>query len=182
MASRVFAVDLGAWSVKLAIASPGIRGAMLLNVHERLVPPGDEPADTRAKAVLASLVKELGLREDTGYIGVYGDQVFTQVLEFGFKNLRRADLDKAVGGELEGVVPVDLEDMVYCFEQLPPAVVTPGEPVDPTQQRGRVAAPAEGMRVLTYAMRRDRADHIIDIGENAGFHPRGVIACGGAAA
>ena len=70
--------------------------------------------------MLATLIDELRLRDDTGYIGVYGDQVFTQVLEFGFKNLRRAELDKAVGGELEGVVPVDLEDMVYCFEPIPP--------------------------------------------------------------
>src|SRR5262249_51037302 len=99
MASRVFAVDLGAWSVKLAVASPGIRGAMLLNVIERLVPPGDEPAELRAQRVLQTMVDELRLRDDTGYIGVYGDAVFTQVLEFGFKNLRRAELDKAVGGE-----------------------------------------------------------------------------------
>src|SRR5919205_869111 len=106
MANRVFTVDLGAWSVKLAIASPGIRGATLYNVVERLVPPGDEPAETRAKAVLAQLVEELRLKNDLGYIGVYGDQVFTQILEFGFKNLRRAELDKAVGGELEGVVPL----------------------------------------------------------------------------
>src|SRR6266478_3791427 len=127
MASRVFAVDLGAWSVKLAVASPGIRGATLLNVVERLVPPGEEPADVRAKRVLQSMIEELRLRDDTGYIGVYGDAVFTQVLEFGFKNLRRADLDKAVGGELEGVVPVDLEDMVYTFEHIPapPATAEP---------------------------------------------------------
>src|SRR5512143_1125413 len=126
MASRVFAVDLGAWSVKLALASPGLRGATLSNVIERLVPPGDEPAEVRAKAVLAGLIGELRLRDEPGYIGVYGDQVFTQVLEFPFKNLRRAELDKAVGGELEGVVPVDLEDMVYAFEPLPPMVPSPG--------------------------------------------------------
>jgi general secretion pathway protein L len=47
--------------------------------------------------------------------------------------------------------------------------------------RGRVAPPAEGMRVLTYAMRRDRAEHIIEIGQQAGFSPRGLLACGGAA-
>ena len=35
MASRVFAVDLGAWSVKLAVASPGLRGATLYHVVER---------------------------------------------------------------------------------------------------------------------------------------------------
>ena len=50
MATRMFAVDLGAWSVKLAIASPGIRGATLLNVVERLVPPGDEPLEDRMRA------------------------------------------------------------------------------------------------------------------------------------
>ncbi|HEX8110709.1 MAG TPA: hypothetical protein VF516_23420, partial [Kofleriaceae bacterium] len=159
MASRVFAVDLGAWSVKLAIASPGLRGATLYNVVERPVPPGDEPAEVRARAVLAGLVGELRLRDDAGYLGVAGDQVFTQILEFGFKNLRRAELDKAVGGELEGVVPVDLEDMVYAFEPLPPPVTPaagagpgPGPmpmPI-PDLQRGRVAAPPEGMRVLTY--------------------------------
>jgi general secretion pathway protein L len=200
MASRVFAVELGAWSVKLAIASPGIRGASLLNVVERLVPPGDEPAELRAKAVLAQLVGELRLRDDPGYLGVYGDQVFTQILEFGFRSLRRSELDKAVGGELEGVIPVDLEDMVYAFEPLPapPSTAAPGgvepppagpaftgfsaPPATPVEgQRGRVALPHDGMRVLTYAMRKERAEHLIDLGKDCGFDPRGILACGGAA-
>jgi Tfp pilus assembly PilM family ATPase len=181
MASRVFAVDLGAWSVKLAVASPGLRGATLLNVVERLVPPGDESADVRAKRVLQQMIDELRLRDDTGYIGVYGDTVFTQIVEFGFKNLRRADLDKAVGGELEGVVPVDLEDMVYTFEPIPTPPVPTGLELDAPLQRGRVAAPAEGMRVLTYAMRRDRAEELIELGKDVGFEPRGILAAGGAA-
>ncbi|MBS1118811.1 MAG: cell division protein FtsA [Deltaproteobacteria bacterium] len=181
MATRVFAVDLGAWSVKLAIASPGIRGATLLNVVERLVPPGDEPVETRARAVLASMIEELRLRDENGYMGVYGDQVFTQVIEFPFKNLRRADLDKAVAGELEGVVPVDIDEMVYTFEQLPvPAAIGPVTP-DAPGTRGRVAPPTEGMRVLTYAMRRDRALQVIESAKGAGFVARGVLACGGAA-
>ncbi|MFN0248703.1 MAG: pilus assembly protein PilM [Kofleriaceae bacterium] len=180
MASRVFAVDLGAWSVKLVIASPGIRGAMPLAVVERLVPPGDEPSETRAKAVLAQLIAELRLKDDTGYIGVYGDQVFTQVLEFGFKNLRRAELEKAVGNELEGVVPVDLEDMVYAFEPIPTPPAHAGGPVQGATH-GRVAPATNGMRVLTYAMRKDRAEHLIALGAECGFEPRGVLPCGGAA-
>jgi general secretion pathway protein L len=179
MATRTFAVDLGAWSVKLAVATPGIRGATLLGVHERMVAPGDEPLELRMRQALVALIEELRLREENGYIGVYGDQVFTQVLEFGFKTLRRNDLEKAVGGELEGVVPVDLEDMVYTFEQIPSPPPTGPMPSDAL--RGRVAAPADGMRVLTYAMRRDRAEHIIDLGQQAGFQPRGLLACGGAA-
>ncbi|MEO8553233.1 MAG: pilus assembly protein PilM [Kofleriaceae bacterium] len=182
MASRVFAVDLGAWSVKLAVASPGIRGATLLNIVERLVPPGDEPADVRAKRVLQAMIDELRLRDDTGYLGVYGDTVFTQILEFGFKTLRRQDLDKAVGGELEGVLPLDLEDMVYAFEPIPtPPGPVPGLDVPVMAQRGRVAAPAEGMRVLTYAMRRDRAEQLIELGKDVGFEPRGILPAGGAA-
>ncbi len=179
MATRMFAVDLGAWSVKLVIASPGIRGATLLHVVERLVPPGEEPAEQRARGVLAGLIDELRLRNETGYIGVFGDQVFTQVIEFPFKNLRRAELEKAVGGELEGVVPVDLEDMVYTFEPLPLAPAA--GPVSADGARGRVAPPPEGMRVLSYAMRRDRAEQMIEIGRAAGYDPRGVLACGGAA-
>jgi Tfp pilus assembly PilM family ATPase len=180
MSSRVFTVDLGAWSVKLAIASPGLRGATLLSVVERMVPPGDEPAEVRSKAVLASLVEELRLKNDLGYVGVYGDQVFTQVLEFGFKNLRRAELEKAVGGELEGVVPLDLEDMVYTFEPLPPAPASAPLPGGEAA-RGRVAPPADGMRVLTYAMKRERTEQLIALGKECGYDARGVLACGGAA-
>ena len=177
MASRMFAVDLGAWSVKLAIASPGIRGATLLNVVERLVPPGEAPLEQRMRLALAGVIEELRLRDETGYIGVYGDQVFTQVLDFGFKHMRRGDLEKAVGGELEGVVPVDLEDMVYSFEPIPSAPA-----LAPEGARGRVAPPSEGMRVLSYAMRRDRAEQLLEVGKTAGFNARGLLACGGAAA
>lgn len=182
MSTRVFAVDLGAWSIKLAMASPGIRGATLLGVHERRIDPPafeGEPLDVRMRKALSSLLDELRVKDDNGYIGVYGDQVFTQVLEFGFKNLRRGELEKAVGNELEGVVPVDLEDMVYTFEPLPPAPAL--GPMTPEGTRGRIAPPADGMRVLTYAMRRDRAEQMIEIGRTAGFEPRGLLAAGGAA-
>jgi Tfp pilus assembly PilM family ATPase len=132
--------------------------------------------------VLAAAIDELRLRDEPGYLGVYGDQVFTQVLEFGFKHLRRAELDKAVGGELESVVPVDLEDMVYCYEQIPPAPApAPGADPQWAPQRGRVAPPPAGMRVLSYAMRRDRAEQMLAVGSSCGFHTRGVLACGGAA-
>jgi Tfp pilus assembly PilM family ATPase len=123
--SRTFAVDLGAWSVKVAIASAGFRHATVGEVFERVVPAGDEPYEQRAGRVLAGIVREHKLDHDTGYLAVGGAQVFVHVLEFGFKSLRRADLDKAVGAELEGVVPVDLEDLVYAFEPLGAVPVAP---------------------------------------------------------
>lgn len=205
MTSRVFAVDLGTWSVKLAVASPGIRGATLLQIAERRVPPGDEPYALRAQQAVKAMLDDLGLRGDSGYISAPGDAVFAQVLEFGFKNLRRADLDTAVGGELENVVPVDLEDMVYCFEPIPspptPKTVTTetseqgksaaisratsedgGKTSAGDAVRGRQAPPPEGMRVLSYAMRRDRAEQLIELARQTGFDPRGILVCAGGAA
>ncbi|HEX4454294.1 MAG TPA: pilus assembly protein PilM [Kofleriaceae bacterium] len=180
MASRVFAVDLGAWSVKVVIATPGLRGTVLANVVERVVPPGDDAVEARAVRTLAMLIDELRLRDEAGYLGVDGDSVFTQIVEFGFKNLRRAELEKAVGGELESVVPVDLEDMVYAYEPIP---APPDKLVEPGEQvRGRVAPPVEGMRVLTYAMRKSRAEELIERAKQCGFDPRGIVPVGGAAA
>jgi general secretion pathway protein L len=178
--SRLYAIDLGAWSVKVVVAQPGLRGATVTHVVERLVPPGDASHDERAMGVLAGIIRDFGLQHDTGYLGVYGDQVFTHVLEFGFKNLRRADLAKAVGAELEGVVPVDLEDMVYAFEPLPPPAVQAIEPG--AVIRGRVAAPTTGMRVLTYSMRKQRAEELIAMATAAGAVPRSLLPAGGAAA
>lgn len=201
MASRILGVDLGAYSVKVVIANPGFRAAAPADVIERLVPPGDESHELRAARVLAQIVRENRLEGDTPYASVAGDQVFVHILEFPFKTLRRADLEKAVGAELEGVLPVDLEDMVYAFEPLPADVEAGAElaledPLaseagdeDPTfvhttphaqVVHGRVAAPAEGMRVLTCAMRRDRAASLLELHEQHGAEPRALVASPGA--
>lgn len=178
MANRIIAVDLGAWSVKVAIAQPGLRHATLTAFVERQVPPDSdsgEPWEQRAAAVLAQIVREQRIDHDNVYLTVPGDSVFTHVLEFGFKTLRRADLDRAVGAELEGVVPVELEDMVYTFEPLPPDAphVAGPELIEPGP--GRVAAPSTGMRVLTYAMPRVRAEQWLALAAGAGASARGLI-------
>lgn len=177
--AKVYAVDLGAWSVKVVVATAGLRNATINHVIERLVPPGDGPAEPRAIAVLAAIVREFNLSHDAAYWGLYGDQVFTNVLEFDFKNLRRADLHRAVGAELESLVPLDLEDMVYASEPLPEIVP---QPELDGQARGRVAAPTLGMRVLSYAMAKTRAESLISQGQAIGSEPRGLLPVAGAAA
>jgi Tfp pilus assembly PilM family ATPase len=220
MAHYIYAVDFGAWSLKVAIAEPGFRHATISAVVERPIPPGDEPYDQRAGRVLRELVDERQLWQDTCYFVVAGDQLFTKVLEFAFSSLRRADLERAVGAELEGVVPIDLEDMVYAFEPLPsdrskdgkdgkdgkgnvagsdgagpaagagPDAASDDEPTNvhgpagvagagAPASRGRVAAAAAGMRVLTYAMRRDRAQQLILLGASQQAEPRGLLPTAG---
>jgi Tfp pilus assembly PilM family ATPase len=176
--ARIYAVDLGAWSVKVVVASGGLRGATLHHVIERLVPPGDGPLEPRAVAVLAAIVREFNLANDSAYWGLHGDQVFTNVLDFAFKNLRRADLHRAVGAELEGLVPLDLEDMVYAAsDSLPVVALTEAS----DNARGRVAAPTTGMRVLTYAMAKARAESLIAQGAAVSAEPRGLLPVAGAA-
>lgn len=199
MASRIYAVDLGAWSVKLALVAPGLRGNALTHVIERPLPPADatpgpdgtpapdttEARQRRALGVLAELVRELGLTHDTAVLGLAGDAVFTHVLEFGFKNVRRAELTRAIGAELEGVVPVDLEDMVYAFEPLPPAPTqvapSPAFDADVAPVRGRVAAAIDGTRVLTYAMRKATAERYLEQLTAIGAAPRSIVPVAGGA-
>src|SRR5688500_14943222 len=175
MANRIIAVDLGAWSVKVAIAQPGLRHAQLTAFVERAVPPaeGDEAWEARAARVLADIAREHRIDHDNVFVSVPGDNVFSHVLEFGFKNLRRADLEKAVGAELEGVVPIELEDMVYAFEALPPDEALTHAPA--VEAAGRVAPPTPGMRVLTYAMARTRAEQWLDLAARAGAPARGLL-------
>ena len=101
------------------MVAPGFRSAAMIDYYERLVPPGDEPHEIRAARALGEIVREQRLDQESPYAAMAGDRVFLHVLEFAFKSLRRPELAKAVGAELESVLPIDLEDMVYAFEQLP---------------------------------------------------------------
>ena len=174
--SRIFAIDLGAWSVKVAVAHAGLRHAAITEVIERVVPAGDEPHERRALRVLAAIIREHHLEKDTGYLVVGGAQVFVHVLEFGFRAVRRQDLEKVVGGELEGVVPVDLEDLVYACEPLPASAgAAPTLPGTDEPARGRVAPPTAGMRVLTYSMRLERARQLLELTGEVGSEARGLV-------
>jgi hypothetical protein len=201
MASRILGIDLGTYSVKVLLAQPGFRQAVPIELIERPLPAARaagaeggaaaEPHLIRAARVVADIAREYKLGGDTAYAAASGGELFMHVLELAFRNLRRPDLEKAVGAELEGVLPLDLEDMVYGFESLPadrPSVVAaapPGasaevgddEPTAVQGQRlgagagrlGRVAPPTEGLRVLACAMEMERARHMIEL---LGAHDR----------
>lgn len=170
--SVTYAVDLGTTSVKVITVTGGVRGAAITGLAERLIPPGDEPHLTRALAVLQVLLRELGLgAHDNGYWSVYGDQIFTNIIEFEFRNLKRAELERAVGTELENVVPLDLEEMVFAWSDIP----TPPPPTAADSPAGRVAAPTNGVRLLTYAMAKRRAEDLIAAGQRMGAEPKGLL-------
>ena len=187
MASHVIGIDLGSYAVKVAVVVPGLRQSTLVAVHQALVPSGPEPVLERSSAVAARLLREHKLEGMPVYVAIPGRKVFIHVLEFPFKSLRRAELDSAVGGELESVLPIDLEDMVYAFEPLPRDPVKKGAELetvgdnDPTSVRaapavGRVAPITDGMRVIACAMQKSKAKRILSALDAAGSEPRGMLA------
>jgi general secretion pathway protein L len=208
MATRILGIDLGTYSIKVLVATPGFRQVTPLELIERPLPApivDGEPPLERAARALGEMAREHKLGGETAYVAASGDQLFVHVLEFGFRNLRRPDLEKAVGAELEGILPVDLEEMVYGFETLPSdlghtpgtaaAGASLGEPPaagidddDPTAVRGgaagaagvyahgRVAPATEGMRILACAMEIERTRHLIDLLGPHGLEPRAVVA------
>ena len=193
MSAGILGIDLGAYSVKVVVAQGGFRQATVVDVLERRVPPGDEPVLMRSARALGELLRETRV-DGTPVVAVPGEKLFIHVLEFGFTSLKRSDLEKAVGSELEDLLPVELEEMVYAFDQIPsdlrPVVAAAGAPLptdeDPTfvqaapraaeANAGRVAAPAQGMRVLACAMRRDDARALLTTLGDAGVEPRSLIA------
>jgi general secretion pathway protein L len=204
MATRILGVDLGAYSVKVAVANPGFRHAIMADYIERRVPEGDEPHEVRATRVLGEIIREYKLETESPYCAIAGDHVFVHILEFPFKSLKRSDLERAVGAELESILPIDLEDMAYSFEILPQDVSTDessddgevvdlGDPLaadedDPTFVQGesagdgtavvhgRVAEPTTGMRILACAMRRDWGRRLLGLMGDQAAEPRGMVA------
>lgn len=146
MAHRILGIDLGAYSVKIIAVSPGFRSAAVTDFFEQPVPAGDEPYEQRAARVVAELVLQHSLGGDTPYAAVPGDKLFIHILEFPFRSLRRQDLEKAVGAELEGILPLDLEDIVFGFESLPDGlgeepVLERTQPLGPGSQTSAPGAP-----------------------------------------
>jgi general secretion pathway protein L len=198
MAGRVVAIDLGSYSVKVAFATAGWGHSNVVDFVERAVPGGDRGDSLRrSAAIVQEILRERADESDTVYIAVPGNLISSRVLEFGFRHLKRADLEKAVGAELEGVLPYDLDEMVYTFDSLPrdlgakpepelrapqneitddePTFVGGGADVDASPPPGVVAAPTTGMRVFACAMLQDKARELLEITTYAGEEPRGLI-------
>ncbi|MBI4509992.1 MAG: pilus assembly protein PilM [Deltaproteobacteria bacterium] len=189
MAHKILGVELGAYSIKVVVVTAGIRSSAVTDFFEVPVPPGEEPADERAARALAQLIKEQGLEHDIPHAALPGDTISLRVLDFGFTGLRRADLGKAVGAELEGQLPHDLDELVYDFDTLPQvqqaAALPEADPVfvaaqGGVQGNGRTPDPPmvapDGTRILAAASTKERVARLLATFGQDGLEPRSVLA------
>ena len=195
--SRVVGIELGAHSVKVVIANPGLRKPQVVDVVERAIPPqvGEPVSHTKVAAMTAGeVIREHNLEESAIFVAMPGDKVFLHVLEFGFRSLRRSDMARVVGAELDAVLPVDLEDIVYAYETIPAAVAPKSASNsevgddDPTfvggagASHGGTSSPQEsssGTRVLAAAMVREHVEEWLTALRAAGIEPKGLLAAPG---
>jgi general secretion pathway protein L len=180
MAHKILGIELGAYSLKVVVAQAGFRSVTIADYIEEPLPPGDDPADERAALVLGQILRSRGLDLDIPHLALPGDAVSMRVLEFGFTGLKRADLDKTIGSELEAQLPHDLDELVYDFETIP-MTVDPRPVVadnDPTFVGGQpgAPAPAAGTRALAAATTKERVARFLRLASQQGIEPRSVVA------
>src|SRR5438552_16039563 len=161
MAHRILGIDCGAYSVKIAVVVAGFRKSQVVDWLEAPVPPPmteGESLEARQARAAAELVRARGFEHDFPFAALPGDAVSLRILDFSFQGLKRADLDKAVGAELEAQLPHDLDDIVYTYDTVPKGLAGPR--VDGEEPP---AAPEVGMRILAAATTRERVARTIEL-------------------
>ena len=83
MAHTVCGIDLGTYSVKLALLEAGFRATTLRGLDEIAVPPGEAPLIERQLQAVREALSQLG-SEVTPYLAIPGDQL--SVREAGWRH------------------------------------------------------------------------------------------------
>jgi general secretion pathway protein L len=152
MAHTVCGIDLGTYSVKLALLEAGFRTTTLRGLDEIAVPSGDAPLLERQMQAVREALSQLG-SEVTPYLAVPGDQLSVRVLELPFSEARK--IDQVVGYELESQIVNPIEDVV--FDHLV------------------VAQRPEATTVLAAAARREELATFLAAADAQNVHPRALF-------
>lgn len=153
MAHTICGIDLGTYTVKLALLEVGFRATNLRGLDEILVPAGDAPLIERQMQAAREALSQLG-GQVTPYLAIPGDQLSVRVLDLPFSEARK--IEQVVGYELESQIVHPIEDVV--FDHLVAA------------QR------PEGTTVLAAAARREDLAAFLAAADGQGLHPRALYA------
>jgi type IV pilus assembly protein PilM len=111
--ARIYGIDLGAHTIKVAELEGSFGRFQLMGYRERRVPEPEDRAsnlDERV-AVLSEMLDEEGTRDGATYgVGFPSEHASLRVVSLPFGD--RAKVEQALSFEVEGQVPFDLEDMV----------------------------------------------------------------------
>lgn len=110
---RLLGLDVGAEAIKGVALESAFRGFAVQETFRVKVEAGDGPLLDRQKAALASLPPG-ALQADLVAVALPGTMVATHVLTFPFPDQKR--IEAALPFELEGVLPFDLDEVVWDYQ------------------------------------------------------------------
>ncbi|MCA9522037.1 MAG: pilus assembly protein PilM, partial [Myxococcales bacterium] len=116
MARRIIGLDLGTYALKGALIETGMRDFRLVRIAERRLPQtsSETALGSVVSTALQELMSDLGGAPDVVVTGLTGERVFSRKLTLPFSD--RKKIDSVIGFELEGVLPTDIEGLVYDYQ------------------------------------------------------------------
>ena len=117
MAQTVIGLDIGTWSIKAAVLESTIRGFSLVEVAEHHLPRGTEGQLLNPDKVssLKALLREIRPPEAVA-TAIAGRHAMTRELSLPFSDDKK--IATVLGFELEEVLPLDIDELVYDYEPL----------------------------------------------------------------
>lgn len=117
MAQTILGIDLGSHSVKVCYLSRSLRDFELLGFYEQAVGTSTRLTPEEATAVaLRSIIEKNELKADIVSVGLPAHHLSCRVLELPFTNVKK--IEQTIEFELEGHVPLPLEDLVIDYHIL----------------------------------------------------------------
>src|SRR3990167_860694 len=117
MKQQILGIDIGSYSVKIALLSRSFRHFELERYYEQVIPQGGRLSREEATAsVLKTLVEKNELTADVIAVSLPAHQVSCRVIELPFTNAKK--IEQTIEFELEGHVPLPLEDMLVDYHIL----------------------------------------------------------------
>ncbi|HIA00553.1 MAG TPA: hypothetical protein EYN66_01345, partial [Myxococcales bacterium] len=115
MAQTIIGLDIGAYSVKVATITASFRSFAWTDYREIAIPHSERDQPERAAAqALEELSGKLKAVSAVVVCGLPGYKVMSRFITLPFDDPKR--IDSVLGFELEGQIPLSVEDMVYSYQ------------------------------------------------------------------
>ncbi len=152
MAQTIIGLDIGSFSVKVSTVTASFRSFSWDGYREYEIPHAGRARPERAAAqVLADLGKEVTGPGAAVVCALPGDRVMTRFIQLPFSDPKR--IDSVLGFELEGQIPLGVEDINYSYQPV-------GETDDGQTE------------IFAAAVKHDVMERYLEGLEDAGIDPR----------
>ena len=119
MAQTIVGLDIGSYSVKVATISASFRSFSWTGYREYEIPHNVRDKPEQAAARMIRDFSHVTKPTNAAMVcAVPGGRVMTRFLTLPFSDPKR--VDSVLGFELEGMLPVGVEDMVYSYQVTEP--------------------------------------------------------------